>query len=65
MPPELAHRLCDTPELNAQFRQLGLSKQREYTEHIHTAKRLAIKQSRLDKICPMIIQGKGLNDKYR
>ena len=39
--------------------------QREYNEHIASAKREATKQSRLAKILPMVLDGKGLHDKYR
>ena len=65
IPPELTQSFAENIELNAQFAQLGLSKQREYTEYISSAKRDATKQSRLKKIIPMIMQGIGLNDKYR
>ena len=40
-------------------------RQREYNEHIASAKREATKQSRLAKILPMVLDGKGLHDKYR
>ena len=65
IPPELQQHLLGNVELNAQFAQLDLSKQREYVEYITTAKRDSTKQSRLEKITPMILQGVGLNDKYR
>lgn len=47
------------------FEKLAPFKQKEYIEHIDTAKREATKISRLEKIKPMILQGVGLNDKYR
>ncbi|TDI69186.1 MAG: hypothetical protein E2O86_05935 [Bacteroidetes bacterium] len=47
------------------FHQLTPGKQREYAGHIGEAKREATKQSRLEKIIPMIIEGKGLHDKYK
>jgi uncharacterized protein YdeI (YjbR/CyaY-like superfamily) len=40
-------------------------KQREYCEYISEAKRDATKLKRLEKIIPMIIEGVGLNDKYK
>ena len=40
-------------------------KQREYAEYIQTAKQDATKQTRLEKITPMILKGVGLNDKYK
>jgi uncharacterized protein YdeI (YjbR/CyaY-like superfamily) len=65
VPPELKQNFVENSELNTQFKQLGLSKQREYAEYISTAKREATKLSRLEKIIPMILQGIGLNDQYR
>ncbi len=40
-------------------------KQREYAEHVASAKRDDTKQKRIDKILPMITAGVGLHDKYR
>ena len=51
--------------LKTAFSALTPSKQREYCEHIASAKRDATKLSRLEKIKPMILQNKGLNDKYK
>lgn len=48
-----------------QFEKMSNSKQNEYKEYIASAKRESTKLSRLDKILPMILEGKGLNDKYR
>jgi uncharacterized protein YdeI (YjbR/CyaY-like superfamily) len=47
------------------FKKLTLSKQNAYSEYIITAKQEKTKLSRLEKILPMISEGKGLNDKYR
>lgn len=47
------------------FDRLSLSKKREYAEYIETAKQEATKMRRLEKIIPMILDGIGLNDKYR
>jgi len=43
----------------------SMSKRNEYIEYIDTAKRESTKMSRLAKIEPMILDGKGLNDMYR
>jgi uncharacterized protein YdeI (YjbR/CyaY-like superfamily) len=51
--------------LKSAFGDLNLTKKREFIAHIDSAKREATKKSRLNKITPMIIEGKGLNDKYR
>lgn len=52
-------------ELKLKFESFSLSKQREFTEYITSAKREATKISRLEKIAPMILNNIGLNDKYR
>jgi len=36
-----------------------------YIEHILEAKQKTTKQNRLTKITPLLLQGKGLHDKYR
>ncbi len=40
-------------------------KQRDYCEYIAEAKQQKTKESRLEKIIPMISKGQGLNDKYK
>ncbi|QHI35542.1 hypothetical protein IMCC3317_08880 [Kordia antarctica] len=52
-------------KLETAFEKLSNYKQKEYAEYISTAKRVATKESRLKKIIPMILEGKGLNDSYR
>ncbi len=47
------------------FEKLSPSKQNEYIEYIVTAKRETTKNSRIEKIIPMIMRGEGLNDKYK
>ncbi len=47
------------------FNKFIPSKQKEFLEYIDTAKQAKTKISRLEKIKPMIMQNKGLNDKYR
>ncbi|WP_055442444.1 YdeI/OmpD-associated family protein [Lacinutrix himadriensis] len=65
IPPELKEVLDTNTSLQDTFKTLSLSKQREYCEYIGTAKREATKQSRLEKITPMILKGAGLHDKYK
>ncbi|MCC1485056.1 YdeI/OmpD-associated family protein [Winogradskyella immobilis] len=65
IPELLANALQSNAELSSAFKNLSPYKQREYCEHILTAKREATKLSRLEKITPMLLQGIGLNDKYR
>ena len=40
-------------------------RQREYNDHIGSAKREATQLARLDKVRPLVLAGKGLHDKYR
>jgi len=47
------------------FESFSLSKKREYADYISEAKRDATKLKRLTKITPMILDGKGLHDKYK
>jgi uncharacterized protein YdeI (YjbR/CyaY-like superfamily) len=65
MPLELKKALELDAKLNTAFKKLSLSKQNEYCEHITSAKREATKQSRIEKIRPLILNGAGLNDKYK
>ena len=64
IPVELKHELTKDAAFNSSFNNLTPYKQREYCEHIVTAKSEATKISRLEKIKPMILQGVGLRDKY-
>jgi uncharacterized protein YdeI (YjbR/CyaY-like superfamily) len=65
IPKELNETLKTNSVLNDAFKSLTPFKQREYAEYIDTAKRAETKQSRLEKIVPMILKGIGLNDKYK
>jgi uncharacterized protein YdeI (YjbR/CyaY-like superfamily) len=65
IPEILEEAFQSSPELQTAFQQLTPGKQREYIEYLNQAKREATKQSRLEKITPMILEGKGLNDQYK
>lgn len=65
IPKELNEELKKNSELKNCLKQLTHFKQREYCEYISRAKRETTKKSRLENIIPMILKGKGLNDKYR
>ena len=65
IPNELKALLNNDQDIRLAFTALTPSKQREYCEYIATAKREATKLSRLEKITPMILNGVGLNDKYK
>jgi len=65
IPTELKDALDANSLVKEAFKALSPAKQREYCEHIASAKRATTKQSRLEKITPMILKGAGLHDKYK
>jgi len=52
-------------QLNAAFEQFSPYKQKEFWEYMATAKQEKTKATRFEKIKPMILESRGLNDKYR
>jgi uncharacterized protein YdeI (YjbR/CyaY-like superfamily) len=54
----------DTSLLEA-FERFTLSKQNEFLEYIATAKQEKTQVSRMEKIKPLILEGRGLNVQYR
>ena len=65
IPKELKLVLEEVKGLKESFQELSMSKQREYTEHIASAKQEQTRLRRLEKCIPMILSGSGLNDKYK
>ncbi|APQ18234.1 YdeI/OmpD-associated family protein [Maribacter hydrothermalis] len=65
IPTHLTIALKNNVDLKTSFNKLTYSKQKDYAEYIATAKQEKTKLSRLEKIVPLIIAGKGLNDIYR
>ena len=65
IPDELAEAFRSDRKLKAAYDDLAPYKQREYVEHVASAKRADTRIRRLDKVIPMILDGRGLNDKYR
>jgi len=65
VPELLQAALNDNKKLYTAFNNLTPYKQKEYIEYLITAKQEATRLNRLEKIKPMILVGKGLNDKYR
>lgn len=63
-PKELEDAL-KSAKLEDKFDRLTPGKKKEYYEYISSAKRAQTKESRLEKILPLIKAGKGLNDKYK
>jgi len=65
IPEVLQIELNQNMDLFKQFYLLTEYKQREYVEYIAEAKRPETLQKRVEKIIPVILKGKGLNDKYK
>lgn len=65
IPEELQELFDKKKPLYKKFLELTPYKQKEYAEHISSAKRQATRESRLQKCIPLIEKGVGLNDKYR
>jgi len=65
IPPELQAALDNNPVLATHFDSFNLTNKRDFANHIASAKRAATKEKRMAKIIPMILQGVGLNDKYK
>ena len=65
VPSELKQGLAKHVKARKGFGALSLGLQREYTDHIASAKREETKKKRIEKILPMMAAGKGLHDKYR
>ena len=65
IPTELQQVLDTNKNLEIAFNNLSLTKKREFTEYIASAKRETTKNTRLEKIIPLILDIIGLNDKYR
>ena len=65
IPVELKLAFETHSTLERAFASLSQSKKREYIEYIVTAKQEKTKRSRVDKIIPLILGGKGLHDQYK
>jgi len=64
--PDLLQQAFDADqELKEKYEAFTLGKKRDYADYISEAKRETTKQSRLEKIIPMIKSGIGLYDKYK
>lgn len=65
LPGLLSEALTNDPQLATQFNSLTLGRQREYAEHIGSAKRDDTCRRRLNTAIPLIMAGRGLHDRYR
>lgn len=65
MPAELESALGKNKRLEKAFKSLTPGRQKEYAQHIGSAKQEKTRLSRLEKAKPMILEGVGLNDSYK
>ena len=65
IPERLQAELNASTELAEAFAKFSPYKQKEFAESIATAKQEKTILARLEKIKPLILEGRGLNDKYR
>lgn len=65
IPEELQLPLSNDPDLQDKFNSLSLTRKREFSEFIASAKRNETRIKRLEKTLKMIEEGKGLYDKYK
>lgn len=65
LPSQLKAAFQEDPTFAESFASLSPAKQNEYLEHIHSAKQEKTKQSRIDRMRPLVLQGQGLHDKYK
>ena len=64
--PEILQKELDrNSELSTKFNAFSPYKQREFIEHIISAKQEKTQITRLEKVILMILEERGLNDKYR
>jgi uncharacterized protein YdeI (YjbR/CyaY-like superfamily) len=63
--PVLNRYLDSNPNVKASFYSFSSAKQREYAEYINEAKKIETKNKRMDKIKPLILKKKGLDEKYK
>ncbi len=61
--PEFQERLAADPALSQAFDALTPGRRREYHLHVSSAKQSSTRASRVDKIAPRILAGKGLRDR--
>lgn len=65
IPELLQNELDKNQELLTKFNEFSPYKQREFIEYLTSAKQEKTQLARLEKIILQVIEGKGLNDKYR
>lgn len=63
--PYFEKKLNEDNSLKTAFENFSPYKQKEFWEYMATAKQEKTKETRFEKIKPMILENIGLNDKYR
>ncbi len=63
VPEELQARLDAAPELRAAFEALTRGRKKSYIFHVSGAKQAKTRAARADRCVPMILSGRGLNDR--
>jgi uncharacterized protein YdeI (YjbR/CyaY-like superfamily) len=64
VPEELQVRLNAAPELRAAFKALTPGRRKSYIFHVSGAKQAKTRTARAEKCVPMILSGRGFNDRY-
>jgi len=65
IPDELTEVFNEDKQLKTLFNQFTTGRQREFAEFVSSAKQAETRKARVQKIIPLILENKGLNDKYR
>ncbi len=65
IPVELLAEFDQSQELIKRFYSFTESKQREFANYVNEAKRKETRDQQIEKIIPLILEGIGLNDKYK
>lgn len=65
VPEELKNAMAVNPDLYKAFYALSHACQREYAQHIGEAQKAETRIRRLEKMIPMILESKGMNEQYR
>ena len=63
VPEELKKKLAKTPALKTAFEALTPGRQRGYLVYFSGAKQSKTRESRIEKCVPLVLKGKGLNDR--
>lgn len=62
---EFQSKLDEIPALKTAFSELTPGRQREYCRYFSEPKQAKTRESRVEKCIPIILDGRGLNDKYK